>query len=98
MQPSEEDRAAAPLGFSRGADYLRVWARADRRMVAALVSDSPVTDADLSPDGVLVVATERGVTARQILVAAPPAAPSVPAQRTGTTDADASHGLEGDHS
>lgn len=98
VQPSEEDRAAAPLGFSRGADYLRVWARADRRMVAALVSDSPVTDADLSPDGVLVVATERGVTARQILVAAPPAAPSVPAQRTGTTDADASHGLEGDHS
>ncbi|MFF7412060.1 ATP-binding protein [Streptomyces lydicus] len=98
VQPSEEDRAAAPLGFSRGADYLRVWARADRRIVAALVSDSPVTDADLSPDGVLVVATERGVTARQILVAAPPAAPSVPAQRTGTTDADASHGLEGDHS
>ncbi|MGW9047634.1 ATP-binding protein [Streptomyces lydicus] len=98
VQPSEEDREAAPLGFSRGADYLRVWVRADRRMVAALVSDSPVVDADLSPDGVLVVATERGVTARQILVAAPAATPSVPAQRTGTTDADASHGLEGDHS
>ncbi|AOP49482.1 hypothetical protein SL103_27465 [Streptomyces lydicus] len=97
VQPSEEDRAAAPLGFSRGADYLRVWARTDRRMVAALVSDSPVTGVDLSPDGVLVVATERGVTARQILVSAP-AAPSVPAQRTGTADADASHGLEGDHS
>ncbi|MFE1776876.1 ATP-binding protein [Streptomyces sp. NPDC059008] len=97
VQPSEEERAAAPLGFSRGADYLRVWARASREVVAALLSDSPITGADLSFDGVLVVATERGVTARQIL-APVPAAPTVPAQRTGTTDADAPHGLEGDHS
>lgn len=97
VQPSEETRATAPFGFSRGADYLRVWARATQEVVAALVSDTPITGADLSPDGVLVVATERGVTARQILAAAP-ATPTVPAQRTGTTDADASHGLEGDHS
>ncbi|MGW7492250.1 ATP-binding protein [Streptomyces sp. NPDC054786] len=97
VQPSDETRATAPFGFSRGADYLRVWARATQEVVAALVSDAPITGADLSPDGVLVVATERGVTARQILAAAP-ATPTVPAQRTRTTDADASHGLEGDHS
>ena len=69
--PSEEAQAAAPFGLSRGADYLRVWARADQEVVAALLSDTPFTGADLSPDGVLVVATERGVTARQILAAAP---------------------------
>ncbi|MFG2288695.1 ATP-binding protein [Streptomyces sp. NPDC048595] len=97
VRPSEEERAAAPFALSRGADYLRVWARGSREVVAALLSDSPITGADLSSDGVLVVATARGVTARQIL-APVPAAPTVPAQRTGTTDADAPHGLEGDHS
>lgn len=97
LRPSEEAREAAPFGLSRGADYLRVWARASQEVVAALLSDSPITGADLSPDGVLVVATERGVTARQIL-APVPAGPTVPAQRAGSTDAAASHGLEGDHS
>lgn len=96
--PSEQAQAAAPFGLSRGADYLRVWARADREVVAALLSDTPFTGADLSPDGVLVVATARGVTARQILATPRPATPTVPAQRTGTADSDASDGLEGDHS
>ncbi|MFG2142490.1 ATP-binding protein [Streptomyces sp. NPDC048650] len=107
-RPSDEALEAAPFGFSRGADYLRVWARQSQEVVTALISDTPFTGADLSPDGVLVVATERGVTARQIIVPAPApadaAAPTVPAQRTGTTDSDASadpdasSGLEGDHS
>ncbi|MFD3424146.1 ATP-binding protein [Streptomyces decoyicus] len=96
--PSEQAQTAAPFGLSRGADYLRVWARADQEVVAALLSDTPFTGADLSPDGVLVVATARGVTARQILATPPPATPTVPAQRTGTADSDASDGLEGDHS
>lgn len=97
-RPSEEAQAAAPFGFSRGADYLRIWARASREVVATLLSDTPITGADLSPDGVLVVATGRGVTARQILAAPPAAAPTVPAQRTGSPDSAASDGLEGDHS
>ncbi|WP_245171687.1 ATP-binding protein [Streptomyces decoyicus] len=96
--PSEQAQAAAPFGLSRGADYLRVWARASQEVVAALLSDTPFTGADLSPDGVLVVATARGVTARQILATPPPATPTVPAQRIGTADSDASDGLEGDHS
>ncbi|MEU9122099.1 ATP-binding protein [Streptomyces sp. NPDC048506] len=98
VRPSEKAREAAPFGLSRGADYLRVWARATREVVAALVSDAPITGADLSPDGVLVVATERGVTARRILADVPAATPTVPPQRTVTADADATHGLEGDHS
>ncbi|TJZ41334.1 ATP-binding protein [Streptomyces piniterrae] len=99
LRPTEDERAAAPFGISRGADYLRVWARADQEVVAALISDTPFTGADLSPDGVLLVSTARGVTARQITAAAPAAAaPTVPAQAAGAHDADASHGLEGDHS
>ncbi|WP_407549584.1 ATP-binding protein [Streptomyces sp. Pv4-95] len=98
LRPSEEAREAGPLGLSRGADYLRVWARESRQVVAALISDTPFTGVDLSPDGVLVVATARGVTARQITAPLPAAAPTVPAQAVGTADAVASHGLEGDHS
>ncbi|MFD5737384.1 ATP-binding protein [Streptomyces sioyaensis] len=94
--PSEEARAAAPFACTPGPDSLQVWARANREVVATLVSDTPITGADLSPDGVLVVATERGVTARQILAA--PAAPTVPAQRTGGADSAASDGLGGHHS
>ncbi|MFG2529782.1 ATP-binding protein [Streptomyces sp. NPDC048516] len=99
--PSAQAQEAAPFGLSRGADYLRVWARASEEVVAALLSDTPFTGADLSPDGVLVVATARGVTARQILAAAPATVPTVPAQRTGTADSassDGLEGLEGDHS
>ncbi|WP_432004018.1 ATP-binding protein [Streptomyces sioyaensis] len=94
-RPSEEARAAAPFGFSHGPDSLRVWARANRKEVATLILDTPITDAALSPDGVLVVATERGVTARQILAA--PSTPTVPAQRTGTADSAAPDGLGGGH-
>ncbi|WDF41742.1 ATP-binding protein [Streptomyces sp. T12] len=66
LRPAEEERAAAPLGLSRGADYLRVWDRADQQVVAALVSDTPFTAADLSPDGILLLATERGAKALRI--------------------------------
>ncbi|MFI7104297.1 ATP-binding protein [Streptomyces sp. NPDC050161] len=97
VSPSDEERAAGRHGLSRSADYLRVWSRTDREVVAALISDTPITGADLSPDGILVVATHRGVTARQI-VTAQPARPTVPAQAAGPADVPASPGLEGDHS
>ncbi|GAU70021.1 hypothetical protein SSP35_16_00160 [Streptomyces sp. NBRC 110611] len=63
---SEEALAAAPFGLRHGADALRVRARATEEVLTTLVSDTPITGAALSPDGVLVIATERGVTARQI--------------------------------
>ncbi|MFJ6747641.1 ATP-binding protein [Streptomyces sp. NPDC091266] len=98
LRPSEAERAAAPYGLSRGADHLRVWARESQEVLAALVTDTPLTGADISPDGILVVADARGVTARQILVPVPAAVtPTVPAQVARTTDDDASTGLEGDH-
>ncbi|MFD8304734.1 ATP-binding protein [Streptomyces sp. NPDC059690] len=71
LRPSEEERAAAPLGLSRGADYLRVWDRASQEVVAALISDTPFTAADLSPDGILVVATAHGAKALRIRPADP---------------------------
>ncbi|MCD9880722.1 ATP-binding protein [Streptomyces guryensis] len=66
LRLTEEERAAAPLGLSRGADHVRVWDRATEDIVAALVSDTPVIAAALSPDGILVVATERGAKALRI--------------------------------
>ncbi|NUP40103.1 MAG: ATP-binding protein [Streptomyces sp.] len=74
---SEEARAAAPLVLSRGADYVRVWDRATRDIVAALVSETPIAAADLSPDGILVVATERGAKALRITGQRLDRAPSV---------------------
>ncbi|ELS56962.1 hypothetical protein [Streptomyces viridochromogenes] len=66
LRPSEEERAAAPLGLSRGGDYLRVWERTSQKVVASLISDTPFTAADLSPDGILLLATERGAKALRI--------------------------------
>ncbi|MBA2809424.1 ATP-binding protein [Streptomyces sp. KM273126] len=66
LRPSEEERAAAPLGLSRGSDYVRVWDRASQKVVAELISDVPFTAADLSPDGILLVGTERGAKALRI--------------------------------
>ncbi|MFK8849486.1 ATP-binding protein [Streptomyces sp. Ac-502] len=105
LRPSEDVRAAAPLTLSRGADYVRVWDRQRTEVVAALVSDVPFTGADLSPEGVLVVATERGVKALRIPLPAPrPASVPVSAPRSAPVPAPAPpadtpagpHGREGD--
>ncbi|MEU7189581.1 ATP-binding protein [Streptomyces sp. NPDC045369] len=105
LHPSEDVRAAAPLTLSQGADYVRVWDRQRTEVVAALVSDVPFTDADLSPEGVLVVATERGVKALQIPLPAPPPASApvsaslsapVPAPAPPADTPAGPHGREGD--
>jgi hypothetical protein len=70
LRPDEDERAAAPYALSRGADYVRVWDRASEEIVAAVISDVPFTGADLSPDGVLLLATERGAKALRITVPA----------------------------
>ncbi|MFE9399054.1 ATP-binding protein [Streptomyces flavidovirens] len=71
LRLSEHDRATAPLTLHRGTDQLRVWDRSRRTVVAALISDSPFTGADLSPDGILVAATEHGAKALRIRQPAP---------------------------
>ncbi|MER5937503.1 ATP-binding protein [Streptomyces sp. NPDC001928] len=69
LRLSEEERLAAPLMLSRGADYVRVWDRNDEALVAELVSETPYIGSDLSPDSVLLVATERGARALRITAA-----------------------------
>ncbi|MEU3709376.1 hypothetical protein [Streptomyces catenulae] len=81
VHPSEEERAAAPFALARGDGHVRVYDRRTQEAVAAVPTDSPVLGADLSPDGTLLLTTERGVTARQIL-ATPAAAPA----RSGAAD------------
>lgn len=75
QRPSDDERATGPLGFSRGADYVRVWRRGeqkgDEKIVTALVSATPFTGTDLSPEGILLVASESGVKALQIRPAQP---------------------------
>lgn len=66
VRPSEEERAASPFGLSRGSDYVRVWDRASDDAVTALISDSPFTSVDLSPEGILLVATAHGARALRI--------------------------------
>ncbi|WP_435603032.1 ATP-binding protein [Streptomyces sp. bgisy130] len=77
LRPSDDERATGPLGLSRGADYVRVWRRGeqkgDEEIVTTLISATPFTGTDLSPDGILLVATESGVKALQIRPAQPSA-------------------------
>ncbi|MFM9373746.1 ATP-binding protein [Streptomyces sp. Da 82-17] len=64
---SEDERQSAPLALSHGGDFVRVWDRRTEEIAAALVSDTPFTSVDLSPEGVLVVATEKGATALHVV-------------------------------
>ncbi|WP_051732917.1 hypothetical protein [Kitasatospora phosalacinea] len=79
---SEEERAATPLGISTGGDYLRLWTRgADGRageQVAVFLSAEPLGGADLTPDGLLLLADARGVAALHPTVL-PTLLPPVPA-------------------
>ncbi|MFB7665035.1 ATP-binding protein [Kitasatospora sp. NPDC056138] len=73
-RPSAEQRASTGLALSVGGDYLRVW-RVDGdgaagEQVAAFLSAEHLAGADLTPDGVLVLADSRGVSALHLTAAA----------------------------
>ncbi|MBB1245969.1 ATP-binding protein [Streptomyces durbertensis] len=71
--PSDEERAATPLGISRGGDYVRIWQRGpEQRLVTAYVSATPLVGADVDAGGVLLLATENG--ARALRLTPPPEA------------------------
>ncbi|MGW0563840.1 hypothetical protein ACWDZ4_25315, partial [Streptomyces sp. NPDC003016] len=55
-----------PSSTGSSGDYLRVWDRVSEEIVAAFVSDTPFTGADLPPEGILLVATECGAKALRI--------------------------------
>ncbi|MGW2414797.1 ATP-binding protein [Streptomyces tubercidicus] len=91
QRPSDDERATGPLGFSRGADSVRVWRRGeqkgDEKIVTALISATPFTATDLSPEGILLVASESGVKALQIRPA--PAQPCATTARRSVPDPQA---------
>ncbi|MBB1261903.1 ATP-binding protein [Streptomyces alkaliterrae] len=65
--PSEEERAATPLGISRGGDYVRIWRRGpEQRLLTAYVSATPLAGADIHDSGVLLLATETGAKALRV--------------------------------
>ncbi|MEU3492937.1 ATP-binding protein [Kitasatospora cineracea] len=84
VRPTDEERSATPLGLSTGGDYLRLWTReADGRagaQVALFLSAEPLGGADLTPDGLLLLADARGVAALRptALASVPPTAPNAP--------------------
>ena len=67
--PTEDEKSASPLTLSPGPgpDHLRVRTREEERVVASLLSTEPFTSTYLSPEGVLLVSTERHAKALQII-------------------------------
>lgn len=63
---SEEARAAAPLALDPRPHAIEVWDRTEERALTTFHSEQPIVDADLSPEGVLLVVTENSVTALSI--------------------------------
>ncbi|MGE7438259.1 ATP-binding protein [Kitasatospora sp. NPDC001175] len=63
VRPSDEQRAAAGLMLSVGGDYVRVWPVDGESPLAVFLSSGPLGGADLTPDGLLLLADARGVSA-----------------------------------
>lgn len=73
VPPSDEQRAACPVRLAVGGDYVRIWPREGDEPVGIFVSPGPLGGADVTPDGVLLIADAVGVSAlRLALPAAPP--------------------------
>ncbi|WP_354641443.1 ATP-binding protein [Kitasatospora camelliae] len=68
LRPSDEQREDSPLRLSKGADYVRVWPRDGGHPVATFVSPEPLGGADVTVDGVLLLADARGVSALRLVV------------------------------
>ncbi|MFM9372171.1 ATP-binding protein [Streptomyces sp. Da 82-17] len=63
---AEDVRRAAPLAFDVGPHAVQVWDRKDDRELTTFHSAEPIVDADISPDDVLLVATESCATALRV--------------------------------
>ncbi|MFI9787661.1 ATP-binding protein [Kitasatospora sp. NPDC051984] len=67
-RPDEDQRAAGNLALSIGGDYVRLWQRdpADGSAIGpigAFLSAAPLAGADLTPDGLLLIADAHGIAA-----------------------------------
>ncbi|MFJ8045886.1 ATP-binding protein [Kitasatospora sp. NPDC096147] len=64
--PGEQQRADCPVRLSVGGDYVRIWRRDEGGPLAVFLSPGPLGGVDVSPDGVLLVADGRGVSALRL--------------------------------
>ncbi|MEV8093977.1 ATP-binding protein [Kitasatospora sp. NPDC085879] len=64
-RPTDEQREACPVRLAVGGDYVRIWPREDGGPLAAFLSAGPLGGADLTPDGLLLLADAHGVAALQ---------------------------------
>ncbi|MEU2630391.1 ATP-binding protein [Kitasatospora sp. NPDC007106] len=67
VPPTDEERAACPVRLSTGADYVRIWPREDAGgPLGIFVSAGPLGGADVTPDGLLLLADAAGLSALRL--------------------------------
>ncbi|GJF33890.1 hypothetical protein KNE206_65900 [Kitasatospora sp. NE20-6] len=71
LPATDEQRAACPVRLGVGGDYVRIWPRDGGAPLAAFVSPQPLGGADVTPDGLLLLADARGVAALRLAVPVP---------------------------
>ncbi|MCD0480933.1 ATP-binding protein [Streptacidiphilus sp. ASG 303] len=67
----EERREACPVRLGTGGDYVRLWPREGGGPSGLLLSAGPLGGADVTPDGVLLVADAAGLGALRLHLPAP---------------------------
>ncbi|MEW1908972.1 ATP-binding protein [Kitasatospora sp. NPDC085895] len=68
---TEEQRAACPVRLGIGGDYVRLWPREEGDPVGVFLSAGPLGGADVTPDGVLLLADAAGLSALRLTPSAP---------------------------
>ena len=71
-RPGEEERAAARYVIGPEAGQVRIWARTGDEPVAVFLSQAPLTAADITPDGILLLADPHGIGALRVTAGSEP--------------------------
>ncbi len=71
-RPGEEQRAAARYMIGPDAEQVRIWDRTGDEPVAVFLSQAPLTAADVTPDGILLLADPHGMGALRVTAGAEP--------------------------
>ncbi|MCU7825278.1 ATP-binding protein [Kitasatospora sp. DSM 101779] len=67
VRPSDEDRGTCALRLSVGGDYLRIW-QAEGGQLAVFAATAPLAGADVTPDGIVLVADSAGLSALRVQI------------------------------
>ncbi|MEV6212759.1 ATP-binding protein [Kitasatospora sp. NPDC051914] len=66
-RPSDHDREAGALRLGVGGDYLRIW-QAEGGQLAVFAATAPLAGADVTPDGIVLVADSAGLSALRVQI------------------------------